>query len=72
MARTETPDEGADESLGGMRRLRRRLVGEGASQVEGIAEFGYGMGAGRGPFDRPPAEPVELDDDELPWELRGR
>jgi hypothetical protein len=23
-----------------------------------------------GPFDAPPAEPVELDDAELPWELR--
>ncbi len=23
-----------------------------------------------GPFDEPPAEPVELDEDALPWELR--
>lgn len=24
----------------------------------------------RGPFDEPPAEPVDLDPTELPWELR--
>lgn len=61
-----------EDTLGGMRSLRRRLVGEGPSRVEGVAKFGYGMGSGQGPFDQPPAEPVELDDDELPWELRGR
>lgn len=74
MTRTDTPDErpddGTDESLGGMRRLRRRLVGDGPARVGGPADLGYGMGVGSGPFDQPPAEPVELDDDELPWELR--
>ena len=34
------------------------------------AKLGYGMNPDRGPFDRPPAEPADLDPDELPWELR--
>ncbi|AYF96870.1 DUF1990 family protein [Protaetiibacter intestinalis] len=58
------------EELPGMRRMRRQLVGDGASDVEGIARLGYGMNPERGPFDAPPAEPVELDDASLPWELR--
>ncbi|RQP11335.1 MAG: DUF1990 domain-containing protein [Microbacteriaceae bacterium] len=62
---------GTDAPLPGVRGMRRRMVGDGPSDVEGIARLGYGMGPGRGPFDRPPAEPVELDGDELPWELRG-
>jgi hypothetical protein len=28
------------------------------------------MGPEPGPFDKPPAEPVELDADQVPWELR--
>ncbi|WP_168200401.1 DUF1990 family protein [Protaetiibacter larvae] len=60
---------GAD-ALPGMRGLRRTLVGEGSSSVDGIAKLGYGMNPERGPFDEPPAEPVQLDADALPWELR--
>jgi uncharacterized protein (UPF0548 family) len=60
-----------DEPLAGMRGLRRRMVGEGPSGVEGIAKLGYGMSPPPGPFAEPPREPVELDADELPWELRG-
>ena len=60
-----------DEPLPGMRGFRRGLVGSGPSGVEGVAKLGYGMGAGRGPFDDPPAEPADLDPDALPWELRG-
>src|SRR5690606_32474237 len=60
----------ADAPLAGVRRLRRRMVGGGPSGVDGIAKLGYGMGPGPGPFDTPPTEPVELDVDELPWELR--
>ncbi len=60
-----------DEPLPGMRGFRRGLVGTGRSDVEGPAKLGYGMGAGSGPFDAPPAEPVELDAEQLPWELRG-
>jgi uncharacterized protein (UPF0548 family) len=59
-----------DEPLAGMRRLRRGMVGGGPSGVEGIAKLGYGMGPEPGPFDKPPAEPIELDADEVPWELR--
>ena len=62
----------AGQPLRGIRSLRRRLVGESPAHVGGIAELGYGMGPPPGPFDRPPSEPVELDDDELPWELRER
>lgn len=69
---TDTPDDGPDEPLTGMRGLRRRLVGDGPARIGGPADLGYGMGTAPGPFDRPPAEPVELDEDELPWELRGR
>jgi len=60
-----------DEPLPGMRGFRRGLVGSERSDVEGVAKLGYGMGAGRGPFDAPPTEPVELDAEELPWELGG-
>lgn len=60
-----------DDPLPGMRGMRRGLVGDGPSGVDGIARLGYGMGSGKGPFDDPPAEAVELDPDELPWELRG-
>jgi uncharacterized protein (UPF0548 family) len=59
-----------DEPLPGMRGFRRGLVGEGSSPVDGIARMGYGMSPQKGPFDEPPAEPVELDQSELPWELR--
>jgi uncharacterized protein (UPF0548 family) len=59
-----------DAPLGGLRRLRRRMVGGGPSGVEGIAKLGYGMGPEPGPFDKPPAEPIELDADAVPWELR--
>jgi uncharacterized protein (UPF0548 family) len=59
-----------DAPLGGLRRLRRRMVGGGPSGVEGIAKLGYGMGPEPGPFDKPPAEPIELDADDVPWELR--
>ncbi|QNO36662.1 DUF1990 domain-containing protein [Protaetiibacter sp. SSC-01] len=62
---------GTDAPLPGLRRARRRMVGEGPSGVDGIARLGYGLGPAPGPFDRPPEEPVELDADELPWELRG-
>lgn len=72
VTRAAEPDDSPDDGLGGMRSLRRRLVGDGPSHVGGVADLGYGMGVGSGPFDRPPAEPVELDEDELPWELRGR
>lgn len=61
---------GADAALRGVRGLRRGLVGEGSSSVDGIARLGYGMGAPRGPFEEPPVEPVELDRAALPWELR--
>jgi uncharacterized protein (UPF0548 family) len=61
-----------DAPLPGMRGLRHGLVGPGSSPVDGIARLGYGMNPQPGPFDDPPAEPVELDPDaELPWELRG-
>ncbi|WP_187264992.1 DUF1990 family protein [Homoserinibacter sp. GY 40078] len=60
-----------ENPLQGMRGMRRRMVGEGTSQVDGIARLGYGMQPSRGPFDAPPDEPVELDAAELPWELRG-
>jgi len=64
---------GDDAPLPGLRRMRRRMVGEGSSGVEGIAKLGYGMmNPPRGPFDSPPAEPVDLDEDALPWELRDR
>lgn len=59
-----------DAALPGVRGLRRGLVGEGSSPVDGIARLGYGMSAPRGPFDEPPSEPVELDAAALPWELR--
>jgi hypothetical protein len=72
----DRPEERADgepgERLTGMRSLRRRLVGDGPARVGGPADLGYGMGSAPGPFDQPPLEPVELDDDELPWELQGR
>lgn len=61
-----------DEPLPGMRGFRRGLIGDGSSQIDGIARMGYGMSAPKGPFDEPPAEPVELDHTELPWELRDR
>lgn len=61
---------GEDAALPGLRGARRRMVGDGPSGVEGIAKLGYGMNPQRGPFDEPPAEPVELDADALPWELR--
>jgi hypothetical protein len=38
--------------------------------VEGIAKLGYGMGPEPGPFAKPPAEPVALAADQVPWELR--
>lgn len=60
----------SDEPLPGMRGFRRGLVGSGPEGVEGIAKLGYGMNPDRGPFDRPPAEPADLDPHELPWELR--
>lgn len=59
-----------DEPLAGIRRMRRGMAGGGPSGVEGIAKLGYGMGPEPGPFDKPPAEPIELDPDETPWELR--
>jgi len=61
-----------DEPLPGMRGFRHGLVGSGPSGVEGVAKLGYGMGSQRGAFDDPPAEPVELDPEALPWELRGQ
>lgn len=63
---------GPDAPLPGVRGMRRRMVGDGPSDVDGIARLGYGMSPERGPFDRPPEEPVELDGDDLPWELRDR
>jgi hypothetical protein len=42
-------------------RLRSRL-----SSSKGVA----GFRPEPGPFDAPPAEPVELDPDETPWELK--
>ncbi len=48
-------------------RLRARLSGPrrgvGARSVAGFRPE-------PGPFDEPPAEPVELDPDETPWELK--
>ncbi|MDM4761842.1 hypothetical protein QT381_02330 [Galbitalea sp. SE-J8] len=43
-------------------RLRARLGG-GPRAVAGFRPE-------PGPFDAPPAEPIELDESELPWELR--
>lgn len=60
----------ADAPLPGVRGMRRRMIGDGPSDVDGIARLGYGMNPERGPFDRPPEERVELDAGELPWELR--
>ena len=60
-----------DEPLRGMRGLRSGMVGTGSSDVQGIAMLGYGMNPRSGPFDEPPAEPVDLDPEALPWELRG-
>ncbi|MCS0499242.1 DUF1990 family protein [Protaetiibacter mangrovi] len=61
-----------DEPLPGLRGMRRGLVSDGPSGVEGISRLGYGLGGPeKTPFDDPPQEPVELDPAELPWELRG-
>ncbi len=62
----------------GMRRLRRAIVGEDDDRVRAAMEamrrarpIGLGfVSPEKGPFDEPPAEPVELDPDSLPWELR--
>ncbi|PZQ88304.1 MAG: hypothetical protein DI534_12665 [Leifsonia xyli] len=59
-----------DAPLPGMRGLRRGLVGDGPSGMDGIARLGYGMGPGKGPFDDPPEEAADLDPETLPWELR--
>lgn len=60
-----------DDALPGFRRTRRDLVGGAPDRVDGIARLGYGFGGPAGPFDAPPSEQIELDPDELPWELRG-
>jgi hypothetical protein len=44
----------------------RELVGSGAGSRRGIA----GFRPTPGPFDIPPPDDVELDESELPWELR--
>ena len=59
------------DALPGFRRIRRDLLGDAPDRVDGVARLGYGMGGPKGPFDAPPEEPVLLDPDELPWELRG-
>ena len=69
-ARSAARLAGQADALPGMRGMRQALVGEGPERVDGIARFGYGLGGPKGPFDEPPAEPVELDADALPWELR--
>lgn len=61
-----------------MKWIRRLFFGRG-SELGEPATGGF-LGAGRasvgmllpeeGPFDRPPAEPADLDPDALPWELR--
>ncbi|MGN6272794.1 MAG: hypothetical protein ACTHMQ_06850 [Protaetiibacter sp.] len=61
-----------------MRRFRRAIVREddenvrrAMSALRDSRPLGYGLIAPeKGPFDEPPAEPVELDPDSLPWELR--
>ncbi|TAL41689.1 MAG: hypothetical protein EPN91_10075 [Salinibacterium sp.] len=60
-----------------MMRLRRALLGRtGRAGAIGSAFAGAARArpgslvAEPGPFDEPPAEPVILDLDELPWELR--
>ncbi|MFT4285497.1 MAG: hypothetical protein QM598_11755, partial [Protaetiibacter sp.] len=61
-----------------MRRFRRAVVGEddenvraAMSAMKAARPLGYGLiGPEPGPFDAPPPEPVELDPDALPWELR--
>ncbi|WP_167051375.1 hypothetical protein [Salinibacterium sp. ZJ77] len=60
----------SSDELPGFRRIRRDLLGEAPDRVDGVARLGYGMGGPKGPFDAPPEEPIELDADELPWELR--
>ncbi len=62
---------GEPDALPGFRSTRRALVGDEPDRVGGIARLGYGMGGPAGPFDAPPEEPVELDERDLPWELRG-
>lgn len=44
-------------------RLREMFGGTGRRGIAGFRPE-------PGPFDAPPAEPVELAEDELPWELR--
>jgi hypothetical protein len=61
-----------------MRRIRRAIVREddanvrrAMSALRNSRPMGYGLiGPEPGPFDDPPAEPVELDPETLPWELR--
>jgi hypothetical protein len=60
----------SSDELPGFRRIRRDLLGEAPDRVDGVARLGYGMGGPKGPFGAPPVEPIELDADELPWELR--
>ena len=56
-------------------RFRRFVLGNRTgtvtSSLAAAARLGPGdMVAGPGPFDSPPAEPVVLDPEPLPWELR--
>ncbi|WP_440710217.1 hypothetical protein [Herbiconiux sp. YIM B11900] len=45
---------------------------EGESSLPKSNQMGFfGRVQRPGGFDRPPEEPVELDDDDLPWELGG-
>jgi len=44
----------------------RNSIGNGTTGRKGIA----GFRPAPGPFDLPPEEPVELDETEIPWELR--
>lgn len=61
-----------------LRRIRRAIVWEddenarrAMSALRNSHPLGYGViGPEPGPFDTPPAEPVELDAETLPWELR--
>ena len=61
-----------------MRRVRRAIVHEddenvrrAMSAMRHARPMGYGLiGAQQGPFDEPPAEPIELDPESIPWELR--
>jgi hypothetical protein len=61
-------------------RVRRRFFGERTPYTDSLTRTlasggrgGVGVGnllPGPGPFDSPPREPVALDPDALPWELR--